>query len=380
MKETIRSSASASSGARQTAKGPEMLRCACVFLRKHAAAGGVLFLLAFMALWRFAFGVGSDRYWAAAHIPLLLLLGYALYGIAGRGLGRIVFCVVFAGYLAKDFRYNRNNRAIADAARAIAEDAKRYRSAFCSELNDSELLSRVEYYSGLPALYHAEGMDLPTLLRSAEDLHDVCYIVTLEDRKRGGGSGKRLENARAELLFRRDKDMHGRKEIRVYRVPVPERKGNLPLTGEIWPNGGFEKIVKRPGRGDFPQGYDNIFNVSLSEKEVISGKYSLYGKSAGLCFVYSPLAPPPESDCTVVFSVARAPGAKVGFHIWKFDGKGKFLSRKIMLNAILPADGRTHQFQMPFHAADFRDAASIRCYWYLVAPHGLLLDDLGIFR
>lgn len=341
----------------------------------------LVLVLGVMFFWRFLLAGASSRYWAGALIPMFLLIGYFLYGKwFGRGISRLLLCIVICGFIFKDLRFNWNNRAITNAAAAIIADARSYESAFCAEIEKSEVLTRLEYYTPFPALPYENGIELETILNSARGLYDVCYIITMDDHRKRTSSRKKIEQANAELIFRQDKDMRRREQICVYKLPVPGRQAPLPITGELWPNGDFEDIEVRSGKETFPRYYGKIANVSLADREVISGKYSLYSKSAGLSFVHSIQVLPPVEGGTLLFTVSRAPRARIGFYIWKFNEKGKRLSRNIVLNAILPDDKRTHQFQIPFSAEEFEDATRIQCYWYLSAPYGMLLDDFGIYR
>lgn len=349
----------------------------------HGALSAALlaFLLAIMILWRLVLKASSSRYWVALLIPMLLLIGYFIYRKwPGIRIARLILGIVIGVYIVRDLQLNWNNRAITNAAEVIVTDAQKYENPFCSEIEKSEILSRIGYYTPIPVLPYEKGMQLEMLLDSAKGLHDICYIVTMENKKDRMIFLEKMKRVNAELIFSQDKDMRQKKEICVYKVAIDKQDKKLPIVGELWPNGDFENVVMRVGRGPFPKYYDNIFNVSLSDKEVISGNYSLYSKCAGLSFVYSSLVPPLASNAMILFTVGKAPKARVRFYIWKFDKKGQFLSRKIMMNAVFPGDERTHQFQIPFCAKDFEDAAMIQCYWYLSAPRGLLLDDFGIYR
>lgn len=338
-------------------------------------------ILCAMLFWRFVLAGASTRYWATSLIPMSLLICYLIYGKwIGRGIARVFLGTILCGFIAKDLRLNWNNRAITNAAAAIVKDARAYEKAFCSEIEKSEMLSRMEYYTSLPILPYEKGIQLETILNSARGLYDVCYIVTMEKHGKQMPIQEKLKRKNAELIFRQDKDMRKKGQICVYKIPVPKAKDPLPVVAELWPNGGFEDVVVRSDKNAFPRYYGKIADVFLSDHEVISGNYSLYSKSSGLSFVHSIPISPPVDNGTLLFTVSHAAGARIGFYIWKFNEKGKLLSRDIVLNVVFPDDNRMHQFQIPFSAKDFENAAKIQCYWYLSAPYGMLLDDFGIYK
>ena len=149
----------------------------------------------------------------------------------------------------------------------------------------------------------------------------------------------------------------------VYKLPIPQQQKPLPITGEIWENGGFERVSWRKSLGgEFPDGYScENTAVRLTKTNVISGKYSLFSKGMGQSFVYSPLVSPPKNNCTIVFSVLKARFAQIKYEIWKFDRHGHLMSRKLLSNIIMPNDDSLHQFQIPFPSGSWkrRDTAGM---------------------
>ena len=344
----------------------------------------VLTAMLCMIFWRYAIGARSSRYWAAVPIIALPLLSYAVNNLGfGRFFSKGVAIIIFIAFCLKDIRFNYLQRGIRDAAQVIAADSKRYGRAFCADFNDSGIITRIGYYSKLSVVSYPLGTRLEILRQSATGLYDVCYIVVSEKSSRGEHTVSRiLEAAGAEQVFQQYRNMHKKKLIRIYKLPIPQQKKMLPITGEIWKNGGFEKISWHKNlNADFPDGYYNEKSaVVLTKESAISGKYSLLCKNIGESFVYSPLVPPPKDDCTILFSIAKAPLARVKFDIWKFDRNGRLISRELLLNVVVPNDDRLHQFQIPYRAEIFKDAAQIRGYWHFSAPYGLLLDDIGIYH
>ncbi len=356
------------------------------FLKKYICAEPLAFLLTgggFMVFWRAVSEISSSRYWASVWIPVILLPGWFL-GIRQLGLRlpRILFIILFFAFLGKDFHLNRNNRAVIDAASVITADAGNYRRAFIAESDSSDILTQIGFFTRLPVLPRRPLRQFAAVGGSAIGLYDVCYLVTDEKISDHEKTEKMLTQAGAELIFARDKDLHHKKQIRVYRRKIPEGSGILPVTGELCPNGGFEKVSPR-GAFLFPETYVPCHGVAAdctvrSGAEAISGQHSFYCRSAGQRDIYSAQVPPPGNDCTIVFTVKSVKTAQIAFSIWKFDDKGVLIAREAVLDAVLPDETVQHQFQIPYRAELYADAAQIRCYWSIVAPYGVLIDDFGV--
>ncbi len=340
-------------------------------------------LLAMMILWRFFVAQVSTRYWAAILFPALALAGYVCYlPWWGIRFSRFLIIIVVVACLGKDFHLNWNNRSIINSAEAIKADAKKYSCAFVTEFENSGLLSRIGYYSGIRTVDNINKVDLLQCYESAVGVYDVFYIICENEPTEHLNFYEQVKLIGGELLFSRDKEMRGKKKIYVYKILIPPAEKVVFPTPELVKNGDFEQIVKRTNKDGssylFPQSWGRVSGFELEQDNPISGKYSLRVKGLKDMVLYSYDIRKIGQNGIMRFTVKSGRDANIRVIGRGYEEPRKVAFQKTLLNLEIPDDG-AYQLQVPLKFSELTGANTIQYFWYISAPNGLIMDDVEFY-
>ena len=354
------------------------LGCIYLLIRYHKEHKRELFLLAALLLtmtgWRFFFAQSSTRYWSVILYPALIFAAYFCSWIKNHiKVLRFGFVLVLT-CLIKDFDLNKNNQAIQNAAIAIKRDMQTYQSPVCAELQKSGVLTRIESYIGIPTVSFDElaEIQMSHICEPARGLYDVCYVVRTGSNQNDNTDMMTYQSKR---IFSQDKDMRKKNKICVYKALIPDKTDSIPIKKELCPNGGFENEGIRNGK-PFPVSWGESGSVDYSSDVVISGEKSIFIKGESSSLLYSAPIPPLSENGFLLFTVKNAKGASIGLYVFGFDETNKRIFIVPMMKTFVNSD-TLHQFSIPYNHSCFKDADTVRYYWYIYAPNGLYIDDIG---
>ena len=345
------------------------------------------FLIIFMIVWRIIINAESSRYWAILIIPGILFCSTFCLACLGNKLLSIILILGIALItLGKSLHFNTNSKMIINAANVIATYKNQEQRLIIIEAGDS-IAKRLQYYSGVPAVSQdADNESLQQTILAFRGLYDTCFLVFSSNINEKSQHEIILKDFQAELVFEQFHDNRQKKKLFVYKIIVPPK---LEIKTNIQPffiNGDFETIVfKDTKKVDFPRAW-NFVTIEDAQgecipihDEVISGETSLKITSSGLSLT---LYPEPrigvKEDGFIVFCVKKAKGALLTIREAVYDNNKEFISsqEKKLVSVFINTDD-LHQFQIPVYKKNYHPDEVIRLYWSILAPNGLILDDVG---
>ncbi len=289
-----------------------------LFRSRDRKIWGVAIAILLMMLGRIWFG-GSSRYSIVMILPLICLavMGCRLvpetladlfptvfrrYRVA---ICRFLFLALFFACIGKVLHVNRYADFLIRASQAVREDAVAYRAPLMLNFNSDA--SRLEYYSGVPAIacdYRGEEVtmwELEDRLESWSYFHDVLYLSRNISGREIPPETWKIGDRELTKVFSGYRNNRRSRQIVVYRYPVPSGQAvdRNNAADSLIPNYGFEEkgssfldeeLVRRglilrqalpvgwlPNPG---QGYRAGGKMELGlDENAIAGKYSLRMKS-----------------------------------------------------------------------------------------------------
>lgn len=345
----------------------------------------LIVLLGIMISWRFFIAQVSSRYWVAIVIPAFLISNYFFYfSEFGRRIARILVILTVIVCIGKDLHFNWNDKSIIKLAAIIKEDAKKYRSVLCTELEeDAPLLPRIGYYTDFPILKNNldNHIEIHHIYESAKGLYDVLYLVAEKSEMESAFLTKNVAEFGGILLASFYKDMHKKKKVYLYKITIPPKKQLDYTQIELLPNGDFEKIVKHnnPQNAHFiPYKWRVSKDVIIDDSiESINGNRSLSTKYTIFSSIYSTQVNIPSTNKLLVFRVKNALRASLYVRCYYYDSTGAVTVNTLM--SIIVPDNDLHQFQIPLSTHVSPDSRKMNLGFFFTAPNGFIIDDIGFY-
>lgn len=233
--------------------------------------------LAIGILWRLAIAIPSSRYASVLLYPAVIFTIVGIYGTrVPLFVARIIFIVIAAICLGKNFRFNEYSQHLQLAGAAIRKDSAAYRSPIV--LDFCEEHSRLRYYTSFRTIHMRLNPKLPQELQIAANLrqfgfdHDVIYVV-LKKKSSDGLSAEQIAvpESQWKQLFSSSMDNRKKKYIFVYRYLILQKEyKTIRSVADISKNQALNAVSQLPN-GDF----SNTVNSPLSLEELLPFWYKM---------------------------------------------------------------------------------------------------------